>query len=72
MRLTVVLLLLASAALLAFSGSASADSYTVGNCQKSGACAGVCVADADTACWRDGAACVGFSFQVPQCVPKPD
>lgn len=61
-------LLLTALALLA--GPASADSYTVGDCQKSGACAGVCVADEDTTCWRDGAACVGFSYQVPQCVPK--
>ena len=67
---TLLLLLLASTALLAASGPASADSYTVGNCQNSGACASVCIADAETICWRDGAVCVGFSYQVPQCIPK--
>lgn len=35
---------------------------------------GVCVAGVTTAgqCWRDHDACVGFSYQVPQCVDGPD
>lgn len=62
--------LLLATGLLAASAPASADSYVVGNCQKSGACVGVCIADSDTTCYRDGAVCVGASYQVPQCVPK--
>ena len=49
-------------------GTASADSYTVGNCQKSGACFNVCVHDADTSCWNQGDVCLSFSYEVPFCL----
>ena len=70
MRAFLAASLLLTAALLAVAAPATADNYVVGNCQKSGACVGVCVADADTTCWDDGAVCVGASYQVPQCIEK--
>ncbi len=69
MRALLVASLLLTVALIGLAAPAAADSYTVGDCRKL-TCAGVCIADADTTCFRDGAVCVGFSYQVPQCVPK--
>ena len=43
-----------------------------GNCAKTGVCAEVCVADAQTTCWHGGGICVTFSQQVPQCIPRLD
>lgn len=70
MRTLLVASLLLMTALVAVAAPASADAYVVGDCRRSGACAGVCIADADTRCWDDGAICVGASYQVPQCLPK--
>ncbi|MEA3137012.1 MAG: hypothetical protein QOJ26_1087 [Thermoplasmata archaeon] len=70
MRTLLVASLILTAGLLAVAAPASADNYVVGNCQKSGACVGVCIADADTTCYHDGAICFGASYQVPQCIPK--
>jgi hypothetical protein len=54
---------------LCFAATASAETIGVGNCQKSGACAAVCV-DVTTPCSRDGAiACAGISLEVPFCLP---
>ena len=45
-----------------------AETVTVGDCSLSGACASVCALDCDGG---EAVACVGVSFQVPQCVPNP-
>lgn len=68
MRSLLAIGLILTVSLVAVATPASADSYTVGKCEL--ACAGVCVADEDTTCFRDGAVCVGFSYQVPQCIQK--
>jgi hypothetical protein len=65
---TLLVAALVLTALVAVAAPASADQYGVGDCRK--VCAAVCVSDADTTCWDDGAVCVGFSYQIPQCVPK--
>lgn len=69
MRALLAASLLLTAALLAVAAPASADQYNVGDCSRL-TCASVCIADADTSCYRDGAVCVGVSLQVPQCIPK--
>jgi hypothetical protein len=61
---------IAIVSLLAFLAvpSAAADSYVVGDCDKfGGACASICVEDANSACWDNSTACVGVSYQIPQC-----
>jgi hypothetical protein len=67
-KLTVSLLVLTAFAALA--PTASADPFGAGDCQKSGLCAGGCV-DLRTDCGGN-IACVGISYQVPQCVSSPD
>lgn len=69
MRTILVIAMLAFVTLLGV-GTASADSYTVGDCSKSGACVNVCLSDTDTACYRNSAICVGASYQIPFCIPK--
>jgi hypothetical protein len=58
--------LLALAALAALPPSASADWLVVGDCQKL-TCAGAC-GPAVYTCGPGELACVGFSYQVPQCI----
>lgn len=66
---TLAVLLAASCLLAVLAVStAAADNYVVGNCQKSGACVGVCVADADTSCWNGGDICFGASYEIPFCL----
>lgn len=67
MRTLLIASLLVAVALLGV-GTVSADQYNVGNCQKSGACASVCIHDADTACWNEGDVCLTFSYEVPFCL----
>lgn len=64
-KLTVSLLVLTAAVALA--PAASADPFGAGDCQKSGLCAGGCV-DVRTPCGDGDVACVGVSYEVPQCV----
>lgn len=66
------ILVIATLAFLTTLGAAtaSADSYTVGDCSKSGACVNACLSDGDTSCYRDSAVCVGASYQIPFCIPK--
>lgn len=73
MRALFVASLLLTVAAVGLAAPAAADNYGVGDCQKfGGACVGVCISDADTRCFRDGAVCVGASYQVPQCLPKQE
>lgn len=67
-RTTLALAVLFAA--LAIVPAASATSIGVGDCSKAGACAAVCVGS--DSCPGDGSlACVGASYQVPQCAPEP-
>jgi hypothetical protein len=56
--------------LTAFAGlvpAASADPFGAGDCSKGGLCVGGCVG-LRTECGDNSVACVGVSYQVPQCV----
>lgn len=61
-------------AFVATATPAQAENLTVGDCQKfSGLCVGVCADGTRYDCEdprNENQACVGFSYQVPQCVKK--
>lgn len=67
-KLATALLVLSAA--LALGPAASAETVEVGDCSKSGLCAGACVG-ADDCPRYDNLACVGVSYQMPQCVHDP-
>jgi len=68
MRTLALLTLGLLTATLFLATSASAESVGVGNCQKSGACAGACV-DITTPCSRGALVCFGISYEIPFCSP---
>jgi hypothetical protein len=69
MRILLATTLLLTLAGLALAGTASADHFGVGDCQKNGECAGGCV-DVTTPCNRY-LVCFGISYEVPFCVQPP-
>ncbi|MEA3203572.1 MAG: hypothetical protein QOI63_1247 [Thermoplasmata archaeon] len=69
MRILLATTLALTLAALALAGTASADRFGVGDCQKNGLCAGGCVA-VTTPCNGD-LACGGVSYEVPFCVEEP-
>jgi hypothetical protein len=70
MRTTLLLTLGLLLTGLCLAATASAETVGVGNCQKNGACAAVCV-DLSTPCYRGALLCAGISYEVPFCVQLP-
>lgn len=63
------LLIASSLVMLGFAGAASATPIVVGDCSKfGGACVSVCAEGAADCSDPNALACVGASYQVPQCV----